>query len=424
MSESMFLWRSNSRFLAAHPREEGWIVYEFASDAARKMYLHYLLDCLRDWHPDALKRRTALSFVEEDALRKSCKKSLASSEGTTKDAANEMDSFGWRGSVELVWNGHDIHCWMFSLIMSNGCADVYLVATKSNAALQDFLRVLDRYGQTRHKVEKEIFVVNGENIPIAPSSWEDVVLPAGMARDIRTNVQAFFHSPERYQQLGIPHRRGFVFAGPPGCGKTLTLKTLAYNTPVKFITVLGKANIDDNDISYALRLAEKYTPAVVLLEDIDRLVHAEGISLSYFLNMLDGLKVLNGVLLIATCNEPDKLDHALIHRPSRFDRVWRFELPKYEQRLALLHKRGGTFFSESALQTAARRSEGFSMTYVQEIVVSALLECAHDELAPGDDYLFKSLDTLRVQRKSASKPGESIDERESVGFCQLNNGNQ
>src|SRR6185312_14088076 len=100
------------------------------------------------------------------------------------------------------------------------------------------------------------------------------------------------------------------------------------------------------------------------------------------LNLLDGLKALSGVLVIATCNEPDKLDPALIHRPSRFDRVWRFELPKYEQRLELLRRKGDTFFSESALETAVRRSEGFSMAYVQEIVVSALLECAHDDQPP------------------------------------------
>ena len=424
MSESMFLWRSNSRFLAAHPREEGWTVYEFASDTAREMYLHYLLDCLRDWHPDALKRRTALSFVEEDALRKSFKKSQDSGEGVTKDSSDPVDSFGWRGSVELVWKGQDIRCRMLSLVMAYSCADVYLVATKSLGAFQDFLLVLDRYGQARHMGEKrEILVVNGKNIPVAASSWDDVVLPVGMARDIRSDVQAFFHSPERYRQLGIPHRRGFVFAGPPGCGKTLTLKTLAYSTPAKFITVLGKANVDDDDISRALHLAEKYTPAVVLLEDLDRIVQTDGISLSHLLNLLDGLRALNGVLFIATCNEPDKLDPALIHRPSRFDRVWRFDLPKYEQRLALLHKRGGAFFSESALQEAARRSEGFSMAYVQEIVVNALLECAHDELVPGDDCLFKSLNTLRVQRKSASKPGESMDEKETVGFFQSNNGN-
>jgi SpoVK/Ycf46/Vps4 family AAA+-type ATPase len=146
------------------------------------------------------------------------------------------------------------------------------------------------------------------------------------------------------------------------------------------------------------------------------MVQAKGDFAVPLLNLLDGLKVLNGVLVIATCNEPDKLDPALIHRPSRFDRVWRFELPKYDQRLALLRKRGREFFSNSALETAARRSDGFSMAYVQEIVVSALLECAHDDLRPSDDHLFKSLDKLRVQRKEASKPGESMDERESVGF--------
>jgi hypothetical protein len=62
------------------------------------------------------------------------------------------------------------------------------------------------------------------------------------------------------------------------------------------------------------------------------------------------------------------------------------------------------------------------MAYVQEIVVSALLECTHDDLPPNDDHLFRSLDTLRMQRKEASKPGESMEERENVGFCMSNNG--
>lgn len=120
MSESMFLWRSNSRFIAAHPREEGWTVYEFASDTAREMYLHFLLDCLRDWHPDALKGRKALSFVHENALRKAFKKSQDSDGGFTKNSSDTVDSYGWRGDVELVWNGHDIHCQVFSLVIAQG----------------------------------------------------------------------------------------------------------------------------------------------------------------------------------------------------------------------------------------------------------------------------------------------------------------
>jgi SpoVK/Ycf46/Vps4 family AAA+-type ATPase len=339
------------------------------------------------------------------------------------NASDEANAYSWRGTIELVWNGHDIHCHKFSLVIGNGLAEIYFVATKSLAAFRDLLLVLDRYGKARHD-KKEIYVVNGDNIPVTARTWNDLVLPARMVQDIRMNVEGFFAGSVRYASLGIPHRRGFLFAGPPGCGKTLTLKTLASNIPAKFISVLGTADVDDGMLRYAMDLAEKYTPAVVLLEDLDRIVQAKGISLSHFLNLLDGLKVLNGVLVIATCNEPDKLDAALIHRPSRFDRVWRFDLPKYEQRLELLRRKGGTFFSESALATVARRSDGFSMAYVQEIIVSALLECMHDDQPPNDNHLFKSLDTLRMQRKEASKPGESMEERETVGFCASENGNR
>lgn len=412
MSESLYLQRISDRFLAAHPREAGWVVHQIDGDSGREMSLNYLLDCLREWHPAAVTRRMAFPLVTARGFR------------NWNAASDEANAYSWRGTIELVWNDHDIHCHKFSLVIGNGFAEIYFVATKSLAALRDLLLVLDRYGKARHKDKKEIYVVNGDNIPVTASPWDDLVLPAPMAQDIRTNVEGFFASPKRYAYLGIPHRRGFLFVGPPGCGKTLTLKTLASNTPAKFISVVGRADVDDGMLRYAMDLAEKYTPAVVLLEDLDRMVQAKGISLSHFLNLLDGLKVLNGVLVIATCNEPDKLDPALLHRPSRFDRVWRFDLPKYEQRLELLRRKGGTFFSESALEMAARRSEGFSMAYVQEIVVSALLECTHDDLPPGDDHLFKSLDTLRLQRKEASKPGGSMEERESVGFCISSNGEE
>lgn len=417
MSESLFLWRSASKFLATHPSDEGWMVYEFGGQAAHKLYLHCVVDCLRDQHPDLVKRRAVVSFVEEDVVRRSLDQRKASNGVAANDSLGPWDSFGWRGEIEWLWSGHEIHCCMMTLLSSGGGGDVHRVATKSLAAFQDFLLVLDRYGQSRYKgKKKEILAVNGDNISVAAASWDDVVLPTGMAKAIRSNVQAFFGSAARYAHLGIPYRRGFLFAGPPGCGKTLTLKTLAYNTSATFITILGKADVTDDVVGFAMDLAERHTPAVVLLEDLDRLVQVEGLSLSHLLNLLDGLRALNGVLVIATCNEPDKLDPALIHRASRFDRVWRFDLPKYEQRLELLRKKGGTFFSESALEATARRTEGFSMAYVQEIVVNALLECAHDEIDPTDDHLFKSLDALRMQRKSAAKPGESLEQPEGVGF--------
>lgn len=424
MSESLYLQRQTHRFLAAHPREAGWAVHEFSSVAAQQLSLNYLLACLREGHPAAITRCTAIPYVEAGVFL-STPTGVVSEAGMVDGASEETKACEWRGTIELIWSGQEMHCRMLTLALSRGCADIYFVATKSLAAFRDLLLVLNRYGRARRKGKREeIDIVNGANIAILPISWDEVILPANMVRDIKTNVEGFFAGRERYAHLGLPHRRGFLFAGPPGCGKTFTLKALASNTSAKFISVQGTADVNDAMLCRALELAEDCTPAVVLLEDLDRMIQAEGVSLSHFLNLLDGFKALNGVLVIATCNEPDKLDPALIHRPSRFDRVWRFDLPKYEQRLELLRRKGRVFFSESALETVARQSDGFSMAYVQEIVVNALLECAHDEVDPADAHLLRSLDTLRVQRKEAAKLGESMNERDTVGFCALNNGNK
>jgi hypothetical protein len=57
------------------------------------------------------------------------------------------------------------------------------------------------------------------------------------------------------------------------------------------------------------------------------------------------------------------------------------------------------------------------MAYVQEIVINALLECAHAGNKPDDAHLRHSLETLKAQRKTASKEEESMADRESLGFC-------
>jgi hypothetical protein len=188
--------------------------------------------------------------------------------------------------------------------------------------------------------------------------------------------------------------------------------------------VLGTAEVDDGMLRYAMDLAEKYTPTVVLLEDLDRIIQAKDISLSRFLNLLDGLKVLNGVLVIATCNEPDKLDPALIHRPSRFDRVWRFKRPKYEQRLELLHRKGETFFSESALETVAdgpkvsqwpmcKKSSSMGCSNVRTMI------CRRTTTICSRVWITSAYSERRRPRSQ-----ENRWMRETVGFCASENGNR
>lgn len=418
MSESRFLNQHIQSFASSHPPEAGWKVYEYPAETAHRISLSYLLDFLQDYHPEAVKRRTTVKAVVEANLIGTAGAAPSAEPGTEWDLSRELESEGWYGVVEIEWAGHPLHFVSFLIKTRDGYTTVYHVATKSNVALRTFTHALDGYGQSKQKDDvRHILVVNGDDIPLTPVSWEDIFLPPGFIDAIRCNVTMFFEGGKRYRELGIPYRRGLLFTGPPGCGKTLTLKALAYHTAAKFITVLGKSGVDDSDIHRALDVAGKCSPAVVLFEDLDKLIEAQNVSLSHFLNLLDGLKVLSGVLVIATCNEPEKLDPALLHRPSRFDRIWKFPLPAVEQRLALLRKHGGTYFSEPALRDVAQRSHGFSMTYVQEVVVNALLECAHDGKNPSDPDLHRSLDTIRLQRRCASKGVESLEEQGNVGFA-------
>lgn len=418
MSESRFLNQHIQSFASSHPPEAGWKVYEYPGDTARRISLPYLLDFLQDRHPEAVKRRTALKEVVEPDLIGTAGASHSAEPGTEWDLSRELESKGWYGVVEIEWAGHPMHFVSFLVNIGNGYSTVYHVATKSNVALRTFTHALDGYGQSKQKEDaRHILVVNGDNIPLTPVSWDHIFLPPGFIDAIRCNVTMFFEGRKRYHELGIPYRRGLLFTGPPGCGKTLTLKALAYHIPAKFITVLGKSGVNDSEIQCSLDLAGKCSPAVVIFEDLDKLIEATNVSLSHFLNLLDGLKVLSGVLVIATCNEPEKLDPALLHRPSRFDRIWNFPLPAVEQRLALLRKHGGSYFSEPVLREVAQRSHGFPMTYVQEVVVNALFECAHNGTSPNDPDLLRSFDAIRLQRRCASKGVESLEEQDNVGFC-------
>ena len=418
MSESRFLNQHIQSFASSHPHEMGWKVYEYPAETAHRISLTYLLDFLQDRHPEAVKRRTTLKAVVEVDLIVTAGAAHSAEPGTEWDLSRELESEGWYGVIEIEWAGHPLHFVSFLVKTGNGYTTVYYVATKSNVALRTFTHALDGYGQSKQKEDaRHILVVNGDNISLTPVSWDDIFLPPGLIDAIQCNVSMFFEGGKRYRELGIPYRRGLLFTGPPGCGKTLTLKALAYHTAAKFITVIGKSGVDDSDIHRALDLAGKCSPAVVLFEDLDKLIEAKDISLSHFLNLLDGLKVLSGVLVIATCNEPEKLDPALLHRPSRFDRIWNFPLLAVEQRLALLRKHGGTYFSEPVLREVAQRSHGFSMTYVQEVVVNALLESAHNGTSPNDPDLLRSFDAIRLQRRCASKGVESLEEQDNVGFA-------
>ena len=74
------------------------------------------------------------------------------------------------------------------------------------------------------------------------------------------------------------------------------------------------------------------SPCIVVLEDLDTFTNETQLTRAGLLAQLDGIGRSDGVLVLGTTNHPEHVDSALLHRPSRFDRVWRFSLPDRELR--------------------------------------------------------------------------------------------
>jgi ATP-dependent 26S proteasome regulatory subunit len=208
-----------------------------------------------------------------------------------------------------------------------------------------------------------------------------LVLPSEIKNDIRENAERFFIGDRTvYRRLGLPHKRGFIFIGEPGDGKTLTGKIIANTYKVTFIYVTSLQSPHQTP-SQCLRdiydRAQEQAPCVVLIEDLDSQIDRS--SRTVFLNILDGFDHNDGILTIATTNNPEDIDRALLDRPSRFDKKWVFPHPDAFYRAAYLTRRLCDVLAlpelsaelHQAIQELAEKTNRYSYAMLQELVVSA-----------------------------------------------------
>ncbi len=138
----------------------------------------------------------------------------------------------------------------------------------------------------------------------------------------------------------IPLKRGILLEGPYGCGKTMSA-----NVTSKICIENGWTFILLDDVGAlkdALLFAQRYAPAVVFSEDIDRVIEQRDDRGNDLLNTIDGILAKDSqVITVLTTNFVEKLDKAML-RPGRLDAVISLRAPDADsvQRLVNIYARG------------------------------------------------------------------------------------
>lgn len=160
-----------------------------------------------------------------------------------------------------------------------------------------------------------------------------VILPDNQMKQIIGDVQTFLSREEWYHKMGIPYRRGYLFHGTPGSGKSSLVAAMAGEIGMSLYIVSLSGMTDDSELQSLLNNVSA-PKAILLFEDIDQAkaatkrrsadeTHedsplARSVTVSGLLNALDGVASRDGYITIMTTNHRKSLDPALT-RPGRID---------------------------------------------------------------------------------------------------------
>jgi ATPase family associated with various cellular activities (AAA) len=206
--------------------------------------------------------------------------------------------------------------------------------------------------------------------------WDAVLLDSTTRRLVRNDFEMFFEREAWFRQHNLPYRRGYLLWGFPGNGKSATIKVMAAHPHIQpFALDLSDSDEKNNDILRLFERAAANTPALVILEDLDRAFPSEGkrtrertVSFQTLLNCLDGVGTQDGIIAVATANDPTCLDPAILKRPGRFDRVVQFRNPDADLRRQY-YKRFSPILSGELFEIVIEKTEGFSFAQLRETYI-------------------------------------------------------
>ena len=343
--------------------------------------------------------------------------------GMSSHPEDEGEVFPWAGLYELFHGGDTFYligAFQQGDYKFRKCYAIVGPSKEKVNALSESFKKRERDAR-RALAPKYIFTPRGGKAPRPSYDWDKVILPDDIRKSLKTNFSTFFKGPEAFKKAGVAYRRGILMCGAPGTGKTSILKAVMSEYPQIPFFVFEKTYDDVyvEDLRSMFAEAARMAPAVVVIEDIDRLVDNNSFPIQDLLNVLDGLGTSHGVMVIATANNEQQLDPALVERPSRFDLVVRIPMPDKDHREEYLTTRAASLeikLAPKEVEKILKDTDKFTMAMMQELFTGAVLNAFSEDASVSYEHIEKSIKNIDNSLKVARKE----EKKSKTGFSSLN----
>jgi SpoVK/Ycf46/Vps4 family AAA+-type ATPase len=200
-------------------------------------------------------------------------------------------------------------------------------------------------------------------------------------------------NPLKAEEFGLSFPRGVLLLGVPGCGKSLAAKAVAkewglpllkFDTSNLYNKYIGES---EKNFKRAIRAAERMAPVVLWIDELEKAFASGGtedggVSQRILGSFLSWMQDRRGeVFIVATANDIERLPPEFL-RKGRFDEIFFVDLPDPETRREIfrIHLQSrGQAVEEFDLEGLAERTNGFSGSEIEEVVVSGLYTAFSEE---------------------------------------------
>lgn len=250
-----------------------------------------------------------------------------------------------------------------------------------------------------------------------PIAEDDIVLDDEIRDVLHRNVVRLYTDRARLRAHDVPRRRGVLFHGPPGTGKTYACRYLVGQ--VEGCTVIVVTGTGLLRVKEVFELARGLQPTLVVLEDVDlvfssRDVNLSGASLGTLMDELDGLRSEDDVSVILTTNAVERVEAAVRDRPGRISQAVFFGPPRAGlRRLYLERYLRARPLAAIDLDGLTTMSSGATQAFLKEWVVRALQIAI--ERSPDDGELALDMECFEIAMAEMRRYAEGADR--IIGFA-------